>query len=136
MKSMVEFILFFAFLGVSMAVTFGIVRYCAVLFATPDTSTWEFAYVSESPNAHRYHYSMDCKALRNTSYDIETLSVNEAEDYDYQPCGLCLKKSIRYQWDDAVGLLFIPVSCLIYGLINKINQFHKKYKLRTPIIRR
>ena len=136
MKHIIGLILYFAFLGVSMAISFGIVRYCAVLFATPDTSVWEFAYVSESPNAHRYHYSKDCKALRKTSYDIETLSVSEAEDYDYQPCNLCLEKSIRYQWDDAVGLFFIPVSCLIYGLINRIDQFCKKYKLRTPIIRR
>ena len=136
MKKVVGVILFFAFLGVSMTISFGIVRYCAVLFATPNTSVWEFAYVSESPNAHKYHYSEDCKALRKTPYDIEMLSVREAEDYDYQPCNLCLEKLTRYQWDDAVGLFFIPVSCLILCLIDKIDQFRKKYKFHTPIIRR
>lgn len=135
MKDVLGFILFFVFLGISWAISLGIVQYCAVLFATPDTSTWEFAYVSESPNAYSYHYSDDCKALRKTSYDIETLSVNDAEFYEYEPCRLCLKKSIRYQWDDTAGLIFIPISCLIYALINKIILISKKYKLRNPIVR-
>ena len=117
-------------------ITFGIVRFCAARFATPDPSTWEFAYVSESPNAHRYHYSEHCKALRRTTYDIEMLSVDEAEDYEYEPCGLCLKESVREQWDDAAGVVFIPVSCLLFGLINKIDQFNKKYKLRNQIVKR
>lgn len=74
--------------------------------------------------------------LRRTTYDIEMLSVDEAEDYEYEPCGLCLKESVREQWDDAAGVVFIPVSCLLFGLINKIDQFNKKYKLRNPIVKR
>ncbi len=136
MKSVVGFIAFFAVLAVSMGIALWIVRMCASIFATPDSSTWEFAYVSESPNAHRYHYSEQCNALRRTTYDIETLSVDEAEDYDYEPCSLCLKESVREKWDDAAGLVFIPVSCLLFGLINKIEQFSKKYKLRNPIVKR
>lgn len=136
MKSVVGFIAFFAVLAVSMGIALWIVRMCASIFATPDSSTWEFAYVSESPNAHRYNYSEQCNALRRTTYDIETLSVDEAEDYDYEPCSLCLKESVREKWDDAAGLVFIPVSCLLFGLINKIEQFSKKYKLRNPIVKR
>lgn len=135
MKSVVGFIAVFAVLAVSMGIALRIVRMCASIFATPDSSTWEFAYVSESPNAHRYHYSEQCNALRRTTYDIETLSVDEAEDYDYEPCSLCLKESVREKWDDAAGLVFIPVSCLLFGLINKIEQFSKKYKLRNPIVK-
>lgn len=136
MKSVVGFIAFFAVLAVCMGIALWIVRMCASIFATPDSSTWESAYVSESPNAHRYHYSEQCNALRRTTYDIETLSVDEAEDYDYEPCSLCLKESVREKWDDAAGLVFIPVSCLLFGLINKIEQFSKKYKLRNPIVKR
>lgn len=136
MKSVVGFIAFFAILAGSMAIALWVVRLCANIFATPDSSTWEYAYVSESPNAHRYHYSEHCKALRRTTYDIKMLSVDEAEDYEYEPCGLCLKESVRKQWDDAAGLVFIPVSCLLFGLINKIEQFSKKYKLRNPIVKR
>lgn len=136
MKSVVGFIAAISILAVSMGIALWIVRICASIFATPDSSTWEFAYVSESPNAHRYHYSEQCNALRRTTYDIETLSVDEAEDYDYEPCGLCLKESAREKWDDAAGLVFIPVSCLLFGLINKIEQFSKKYKLRNPIVKR
>lgn len=135
MKDFVGFVSFLAFLAGSVFIAFGIVRFCAAHFATPDPSTWEFAYVSESPNARCYHYSEDCKALRRTSYDIETLSIDEAEKY-YEPCSICLKESVRRQWDDAVGLLFIPVSCLIYWLINKIDIFNKKYKFRNPIVKR
>lgn len=129
-------ILFVAFLGGSMGIALGTVRLCAILFATPDSSTWDFAYVSESPNAHRYHYSEQCNALRRTTYNIRTLTMDEVEDYDYEPCNLCLKESVRKKWDDAAGLVFIPVSCLIFGLINKIEQFSKKYKLRNPIVKR
>lgn len=119
-----------------MAIALGIVRFCAGKFATPDSSAWEFAYVSGSPNAHRYHYSEDCKALRKTSYGIETLSVEDAEDHDYEPCKLCLKETVSKQWDYAAVILFIPISCLIFGLIEKISQFHKKYKFRNPIVER
>lgn len=135
-KNILGFLSFFAVLAGSMAIALWIVRLFASIFATPDSSTWEFAYVSESPNAHRYHYSEQCNALRRTTYDIETLSVDEAEDYDYEPCSLCLKESVREKWDDAAGLVFIPVSCLLFGLINKIEQFSKKYKLRNPIVKR
>ncbi len=136
MKSVVEYIACLSILAGSMGIALGIVRLCASIFATPDSSTWEFAYVSESPNAHRYHYSELCNALRRTTYDIKTLSVDEAEDYDYEPCSLCLKESVREKWDDAAGLVFIPVSCWIFGLINKIDQFSKKYRLRNPIVKR
>ena len=136
MKSLVEFIIGFALLGVSAIVALGIVRFCANIFATPDTDTWEFAYVSESPNARHFHYSEECKALRRTTYEIEILSVDEAEDYEYEPCSLCLKESAREKWDDVADIIFIPVSCLIVGLINKIEQFNKKYKLRNPIVKR
>ncbi len=132
----VQGILFLAFLAGSMLISFGIVRFCAMNFATPDPSTWEFAYVSESPNARCYHYSEDCKALRRTYYDIETLSVDEAEDYDYEPCSFCLKESAHKKWDNAIGFLFMPVSCLMYWLINKIGLFNKKYKFRNPIVKR
>lgn len=135
MKSVVGFITAISILAASMGIALWIVRLCASIFATPDSSTWEFAYVSESPNAHRYHYSEQCNALRRTTYDIEILSVDEAEDYDYEPCSLCLKESVREKWDDAAGLVFIPVSCLLFGLINKIEQFSKKYKLRNPIVK-
>lgn len=127
---------FLCCLGLSVFISFQIVRVCAALFATPDASTWEFAYVSESPNAYSFHYSENCNALRKTTYDIELMSVEEAEDYDYEPCRLCLKESKRKQWDDAAGVLFIPVSCLIFWLINKIGRFHKEYKFRNPIIKR
>lgn len=136
MRSVVGFVAFLALLGVSMAIAFGIVRFCASMFATPDIYTWEFAYVSESPNAHRFHYTAQCKALQRTTYEIETLSVDDAEDYGYEPCSLCLKASVKDKWDDAAGLVFIPVSCLIFWLINKIDQFSKKYKLQNPIVRR
>lgn len=119
-----------------MAIAFGIVRFCASMFATPNTYTWEFAYVSESPNAHRFHYTERCKALQRTTYEIETLSVDDAEDYGYEPCSLCLKESARTKWDEAAGLVFIPVSCLIFWIINKIDHFSKKYKLQNPIVRR
>lgn len=136
MKDFVGFITFLAFIGSSMFIAIGIARICATLFATPDTSTWEFAYVSESPNAHSFHYSEDCNALRKTTYDIELMSVEEAEDYDYEPCRLCLKESKRKQWDDASVVLFFPVSCLVYWLINKIDRFRKEYKFRNPIVKR
>lgn len=135
-KDVFDVIFSLLFIFGSMYISLMSLRFCAARFASPDTSTWEFAYVSESPNAHSYHYSENCKALRNTSYNIETLSIEEAEDYDYVPCNICLKESARYQWDDAVGLLFIPVSCMIYWLINKIDLFHKKYKFRNPIVKR
>lgn len=134
-KNILTGILCISFFMGSTIIPFGIVRFCAAHFATPDPSTWEFAYVSESPNARCYHYSEDCKALSRTSYDIETLSVDEAEIY-YEPCSFCLKESVREKWDDAIGLLFIPVSCLIYWLINKIDLFQKKYKFRNPIVKR
>lgn len=136
MRSFVGFIAFFALLGVSMAIALGIVRVCASIFATPDIYTWEIAYVSESPNAHLFHYTAQCKTLLRTTYEIETLSVDEAEDYGYEPCSLCLKESARTKWDEATGLVFIPVSCLLFWLINKIDQFSEKYKLQNPIIRR
>lgn len=136
MKGVVEFIAFFAVLAGSATIALWVVGLCAGIFATPDSSTWEFAYVSESHNAHRYHYSEQCNALRRTTYNIETLSVDEAEDYGYEPCSLCLKESVREKWDDAAGLVFIPVSCLIFGLINKIERLRKKYKLRNPIVKR
>lgn len=136
MKSIVEYIAFFTLLGGSMAIAFVIVRFCASLFASPDTSSWEIVYVSESPNAHRYHYSEQCDALRRNTYEIENLSVDEAELYDYEPCAICLKESARTKWDEAVGLVFIPVSCLIFWLINKIDQLSKKYKLQNPIVKR
>ena len=136
MKSVVGFIAFFALLGGSMAIALGIVRFCASMFASPDIYTWEFAYVSESPNAHRFHYTEQCKALRRTNCKIETLSVDEAADYDYEPCSLCMKESVREKWDDVAGLVFIPVSCLMFWLINKIDQISKKYKLRNPIVKR
>lgn len=135
-RNAVEFIAFFVFLIGSGVIALGIVRFCAAHFATPDSSTWEYAYVSESPNAHRYHYSEQCNALQRTTFDIEVMSVDEAEDYDYEPCSLCLKESVGEQWDDAAGFLFIPVSCFIYWIINKIDLFHKKYKFRSPIVRR
>lgn len=119
-----------------MGISLGIVRFCASMFATPDLYTWEFAYVSESPNAHRFHYTDQCRALQRTTYEIETLSVDEAVDYDYEPCSLCLKKSTQEKWDDAAGLFFIPVSCLIFWMIDKLDKFTKKYKLRSPIVRR
>lgn len=136
MKTVIGFIAYFAFLAGSMAIALGIVRLCASLFATPDSSTWEYVYVSESPNAYSYHCSENCKALRKTSYDIEILPVEKAEDYGYEPCKLCLKESVRKQWDDAVGLVLFPVCLVLYWLISKIDQFSKKYKLRNPIVKR
>lgn len=135
-KTVLEFVAFFALIAGSMAFAVGTTRCCASRFASPDTSTWEFAYVSESPNARCYHYSEQCKALRRTTYEIETLSVDEAEDYDYEPCSLCLKESVREKWDDAAGVIFIPVSCLLFGLVNKIGRFRKKYKFRNPIVKK
>lgn len=135
-KTILVGILFVSLLIGSAFLSYGIVRFCAACFATSDPTTWEVAYVSESPNAHRYHYSEHCKALTRTTYNIEMLSVDEAEDYEYEPCGLCLKESVRKQWDDAAGVVFIPVSCLLFGLINKIDQFNKKCKLRNPIVKR
>lgn len=136
MRSIVGFIAFFAFLASSMAIALGIVRLGASIFATPNPNLWEFVYVSDSPNAHRYHYSNNCKALSKTSYNIELLTIEEAEDYDYEPCKLCLEASVSHQWDEAAGILFFPVSCLVYWLINATHKFCKKYKFRNPIVRR
>lgn len=136
MKSIIGFIAFCAILTGSAFIPFWIVRFCAVHFAVPDPTTWEFAYISESPNARCYHYSEDCKALRRTSYDIEMLSVDEAEDYDYEPCNICLKESVQKKWDDVACLLIFPLFCLLFALVNKIDQFNKKYKLRNPIVKR
>lgn len=135
-KTILVGILFASLLIGSAFISFGIVRFCAARFATPDPTTWEFAYVSESPNARCFHYSEDCRALGRTTYEIEAFSVDEAEGYGYEPCALCLKGSVREKWNDAAGLLFIPVSCLLFGLVNKMNQLCKKYKLRTPIVER
>ena len=136
MKSIVGFILFFAFLAGSMAIALWIVRSCASIFATPNANTWEYAYISESPNAHRFHYSEDCMSLRHSIYNIEMLTVDDAENYGYKPCRLCLKQSVREKWDDAAGLVFIPVSCFIFWMLNKIDQFHKRYQFRNPIVKR
>ena len=125
MKDVVAGVVLIAILVVSAVITFWGVRLCANTFATPDSSTWESAYVSESPNAYSYHYSEHCKALMRTTYDIKRLSVDEAESYEYMPCGLCLKESVRYKWDDWAGLFSIPVGCLLLGLVEKID---KKYK--------
>lgn len=127
---------FFAFLVCSVIISLGMVRFCAARFAKPDPNTWEYAYVSESPNAHRYHYSEQCKALSRTVYDIEELSVDEAEFYEYEPCGICLKESTRRRWDGVVGFLAFPVGWLLYWLIIKVECVCKKYKLRNPIVRR
>lgn len=136
MKNFVGFIFFFTILGGSGAAAFGIVRMCAVLFANPDSSSWEYAFVSESPRAYSYHYSEDCKALRKTEYDIIASSVEEAEDFGYEPCSLCLKESVRYMWDDWACALVFPILCLILWIINKIERFHKLYKLRNPVVKR
>lgn len=136
MKSVLEFIAFFGIIVCCMGISLWIVRLCAGAFATPEPDTWEFAYVSESPNAHCYHYSKHCISLRRTNYEIERLSVDEAEDYDYEPCKLCLRESAKEKWDDAAGLVFIPISCLVFWLIDKFFQFRKKYKLRSPIVKK
>ena len=133
MKDVVAGVVFFAVLIVSAAISIWGLSLCASTFATPDSSTWESAYVSESPNAHSYHYSEHCKALMRTTYDIKRLSVDEAEFYEYMPCSLCLKESVRHQWDGWAGLVSIPVGCLLLGLVEKIN---KKYKFRNPIVKR
>lgn len=136
MRKLLVVVLYMALLAGSTFLPFGIVRFCAARFATPKPYMWELTYVSESPNAYCYHYSEDCKALRRTTYDIKFLSVDEAEDCGYEPCSLCLKESVRKQWDDAACLLIFPVSCFIYWVINEIERFHKRYRFRNPIEKR
>lgn len=136
MKTVIGFIAVIAFYGVIMAISLGIVRFFAGMFAEPNVYRWEIAYVSESPNARCFHYTEQCKALRHTTYEIESLSVDDAEDCGYEPCSLCLKESARKNWDDAAEFVFFPVIGLILLLIHKIDKFSKKYQFRSPIAKR
>ena len=128
MKSILGCLAFVLFVAVSMFISHCIVRFSAKTFAEPDYTKWEEVYVSESPNAHRFHCSSDCKALKKTSYNIELLTVEEAEVEGFEPCQLCLKESCQHQWDEWVVFIFIPVSCLVYFLLGKVWKFIKKYK--------
>lgn len=121
-------------------ISFQIPQFAASHFAVPNSSTWEFAYVSESPNAHCYHYSEDCTTLQNTLYNIEMLTVENAENLDYEPCKVCLKEAVCYQWNDVSCFLFIPISWLLFLLINllikKQEHLTKTFKLRNPLVKR
>lgn len=123
-------------MAISLATSLWVVRFCAASFAHPDASKWEYAYVSESPHAYRFHYSRECDALRRTSYEVDALSPKEAESHDYTPCKLCLKNSVRYQWDDWAIFLFFPIFGLFVMLIGKMDKFIQSYKFQSPIVRR
>lgn len=135
-KYIPSIILFLFWIGSSTFLSFQIVRFCASTFAEPDSYSWEYAYVSESPNAKCYHKEEDCKYLKSTKYDIVFLSVDEAEDYDLAPCKHCLKNSVKYQYDEFGCILITPVAAVLLWLISKLEKLFKSYTLRSPIIKR
>lgn len=136
MRKLLVVVLYMALLAGSTFLPFGIVRFCAARFATPKPYMWELTYVSESPNAYCYHYSEDCKALRRTTYDIDVLLVDEAEELGYEPCSMCLRESVRKEWDGFACLLMLLVGLLIFWMICKVDRFHREYKFRSPIEKR
>lgn len=56
---------------------------------THNKSTYNVAFVSESPNARKYHLSEDCPFLKRTVYPIRQTSIDEAESYGYDLCKYC-----------------------------------------------
>lgn len=123
-------------LAIDVFISISIVRVIAIFFAEPNSYSWEFAYVSESPNATKYHESRDCKYLKQTSYKIELMSVEEAEDEELQPCKHCLKTSVSKQFDEYSALLMLPVFCLLLWGLEKIDKLLKEYTLRNPIVKK
>ena len=51
----------------------------------------ETVFVCTSPGAKAYHVSEDCMGLSNCSYEIEEISIEEAEDLDRRPCRMCIE---------------------------------------------
>lgn len=115
----------------------GSVRLCAKIFAEPKPWMWEAAYVSHSPNAKCYHYSDHCNSLVNTSYQIDIVTVSEAEDdLGRCACKLCIEESRKHSYDKAVWYLYTPMLILLIGTLALIEKFTKKYTLRNPIIKK
>ena len=46
-------------------------------------------YICTGPKSHAYHYDSDCYGLTNCSGDIETVSIDEAEEIGRHPCHYC-----------------------------------------------
>ena len=127
-KNVLAVLAFFLWLGLSAFISSQLVRACAVTFATPNSHYWEIAYASESPNAKCYHKDEDCKYLKNTRYDIDILSVEEAEEFALIPCKHCLKNSVRYQYDEIGALLIAPIAGFLLWIIHKLEIFSHSLK--------
>ncbi len=136
MKKFMWVILALTFIGGCTGLAFWIIRFCAVSFIKPDPHMWEITFVSESPDAYCYHYSKVCKALSRTTYDIDAMSVEDAEEYDYKPCKLCLEESVRYELDDWGCLLIFPIILVSSVFLNELDKLCRKYKFRNPIVKR
>lgn len=65
----------------------------AALFAAslllPACGKSDKVYICTGPQSHAYHTDRHCKGLDRCSGDIETVSVDEAEDMGRHPCGFC-----------------------------------------------
>ena len=51
-------VLAFVIMVSSYPASLGIARLCASVFAEPNLYSWDFVYVSQSPNAHCYHHDL------------------------------------------------------------------------------
>lgn len=111
-------------------------RMVASNFASADYVFWENCYISESPNATKFHYSPSCRYLRLSEYEVEVYDIYEAEDMGFEPCKSCLKQSAKYQYDVFAPFLFIPVTIFMFWLIFRVANISTKYKLRNPIVKR
>lgn len=132
-KKIFPFLAVITFLAVGYFASAGIVRVCASLFAKPDSSNWEYVYVSESPHARKYHHDTECKFLNQSSYDYNLMSVVDAEyDYDLEPCKYCLQKNLKHQYDN----LIVPVSIAVYILLFLLIKQIDKYTFRSPIVKK
>ena len=112
-------------------ISIGIVRGIAGAFAKPDPHKWEWVYISTSPRAYSYHHKDDCKYLRRTNHSIEFIPIDDAEDIGRTPCGYCLEKSRKHQYDNVVWYVVFPVFFLLVGFIALVERMIMRRKKPT-----
>lgn len=121
-------VLAFVIMVSSYPASLGIARLCASVFAEPNLYSWDFVYVSQSPNAHCYHHDLKCEGLRQSKYEIDNILLSEAEDMGRRPCTYCLEKDKLHQFDDAAPYLIMPVialMCLPFIIYDRIRARKK-----------
>ena len=113
------------------------VRFFSARFAEPTSKFWEDAYYSTSPRATKYHYSKDCKFLNSTRFEIEDTYIEDAEKWlDLEPCKNCLEYSKKFQNDDLIFLVTVPVAIFLIWSYFRILKISKNYKFQSPLIKR